>query len=119
MAGSTPIDETIRRTISALPILFGRETLADDSVFTISPTLTSGVIVVTIVSGSRNAQGMFAFDSSGAVLSTTASDFEATTGVLSGTTGTDGKLTCSGSSSKIYIENRLGSQKNVHWFIIS
>ena len=119
MAGSTPIEETIRRTIRELHILFGTETLADNGFFTISPTLTSGVIFITIVSSSRNAQGMFAFDSSGAVLGSIATDLEGATGVLTGTTGSDGKLTLSGDSSKIYIENRLGSQKNIHWFIIS
>ena len=111
-------EEIIRRTLRELPLVFGAETVVDDGVMTISPKLTSGLLLVTVVSGSRNAQGMFAFDSSGAVLSTTASDLEATTGVLSGTTGTDGKLICSADSSKIYIENRLGSQKNIHWLII-
>ena len=112
------IEEIIRRTLRELPLVFGTETLADNSVMTISPKLTSGLLLVTVVSGSRNAQGMFAFDSSGCVLSTVATDFEATTGVLTGTTGTDGKLICSADSSKLYIENRLGEQKNIHWTLI-
>ena len=119
MTGSTPTDEAVRQTLRQLPLLQGKDSTADDGVFTISPKLTSGLLLVTVVSGSRNAQGMFAFDSSGAVLVTVASDMEATTGVLSGTTGTDAKLTVSADSSKIYIENRLGEQKNIHWLMIS
>ena len=119
MAGSTPIEETIRKTLRQLPFTTGTETLADNAVFTIAPKLTSGLILVTVVNGAKEGQGMFAYDSSGCVLSTTATDFEATTGVLTGTTGTDGKLVCSADSSKVYIENRLGSQKNIHWLIIA
>ena len=45
-----------------------------------------------------------------ATLITTASNVDTTTGVLAGTTGTDGKLTISAgtASSTLYIENRLG-----------
>ena len=119
MALTPPLDEIVRQTLIQLPLTTGTAVLGDDAFFTITPQLTSGLIFITIVSGSRNAQGVFSYDSSGAVLVTTATSFEATTGALNGTTGTDTKFIVSGDSSKIYLENRLGEAKNVHWLIIS
>lgn len=88
--------------------------IGDDGVGTIVPRLSSGLLSVVVVDGSEDIQGLIAFSSSGMVKATTASGIDVTTGVLSGTSGTDGKLTLSVDGGKIYVENRLGSSSNFH-----
>ena len=91
--------------------------ISDDGVKTIVPQLSSGLMTITVVDGSPDVQGIVSFSSSSVVKSTTASDIEVTTGVLTGTDGSDAKLTISVSGGKLYIENRLGSSKNIHVII--
>lgn len=98
----------------------GKATIADDAATSLTPELQSGLIIITVVGTDASTQGIFAFDaaSGGATctLVTTATNMAATTGALTGTTGTDTELTVSAhTDGKIYIENRLGAQKNVHW----
>jgi len=88
--------------------------IVDDGVGTIVPRLASGLMSIVIVDGSVNVQGLLAFSSASVVKGSIASGIDVTTGVLTGTTGTDGKLTVSVDSGKLYIENRLGSQVNMH-----
>lgn len=94
-------------------------TIADDAVGTITPTDNGGALMMianhNTVSPQLNRSAIIGYD-----VSTTpnaqksldlaaTSDVEVTTGVLSGMTGADGKVTVSAhSDGTVYIENRLG-----------
>ena len=111
--------EEVRQVTSKFPIQSNEQTVDDDGFFIVSPNLQSGLIFITVVNSSASFQGIFAYDvdSPTCVLATIAANLEATTGVLDGTTGTDGKITVS-ASDKLYIENRSGESRNIHWLTI-
>lgn len=87
--------------------------LSDDAATSFSPGVDHSIVFV-IGDNFAAANGMAAIwnESSGSsygYVITTITALEATTGVLSGTTGTDGKITISGhTDGKIYLENRRG-----------
>lgn len=119
--GDISTGEILRIVRNGLPFNFGTFQIEDDGVMTITPDLQSGILIISLVNTPAGSQGLFAHDvdSGGAscVLGSVAADLAATTGVLTGTTGTDGKFTVSAhTDGKLYLENRLGSQKNIHWF---
>lgn len=97
--------------------------IADDAYETISPRNESGIIFITIPGLAANRQGIASFDvdSGGAstVLISPTGDIEVTTGALTGTTGTDVKLTISAhTDGLIYIENRLGAEYLINFKIL-
>ena len=81
--------------------------IADDDVF-IFPTPSANSFLET---GSNSANIGSFFYKNGSTLNSiyAASNVNPTTGVLTGTTGTDGKVNISAVSDTIYVENRLGS----------
>lgn len=50
---------------------------------------------------------------------TDATNLVATTGALNGTTGTDGRFTASSNGTNLYVENRLGAARVLHWMVIA
>jgi hypothetical protein len=89
-------------------------TIPDDSVVSFRPTFTGGVIVVS--GGSSFTHGMIGytgFPGSVWAMTTLSTGVNLTTGVLTGTTGTDNRLNISSSSGVIYVENRLGSATQI------
>ncbi|MDO8596149.1 MAG: hypothetical protein Q7R45_05955, partial [Sulfuricaulis sp.] len=101
--------------------------IADDAAATITPTTVTGIMIISYA-GSPGATGPFAivaFRATGVsvapeLLSSNAGallDF--TTGVLSGTTGTDTHMTisCNGDGN-IYIENRYGGSRTLKYTFI-
>lgn len=81
--------------------------IADDNVF-LFPSPSSNFFLET---GSNSTDVGSFFYKSGNTLNSiyAASNVNATTGVLTGTTGTDNKLNLSAVSDTVYVENRLGS----------
>ena len=85
-------------------------TIADDTVISFRPSNNTGAMSFT--AGSSFAFGLIGFVANpGSVwqMATAATGVNLTTGVLTGTTGTDGRLNVSASGGLIYLENRLGS----------
>jgi len=86
--------------------------LNDDTATSITPSNNQGFLLYRMLSGATGA--VISFD---AVTGTAycfkiagSADIETMTGALTGTTGTDGKITISAhTDGKIYIENRLGT----------
>jgi hypothetical protein len=96
-----------------------QQTIADDAVYSFTPTNVAGMILVQSRSAaSTNYLWAFYVTSAGGSFTPVyfiGSNTVATTGALTGTTGTDGKFTCSVNTAngKIYIENRTGASRNV------
>ena len=97
--------------------------ISDDSVATLD--FTAGARGVLVVSGSTAAAQAAVIhfrvgtSESSTILSAT-SNVDVTTGVLTGTTGVNGKLTISAATdNKIYIENRLGSEFSYQLTLLS
>lgn len=93
----------------------------DDAVAIITPGVTRGTLIIT--TGSLDGEsGIFTYRAESTPYCTSlaiGSVTNATTGVLSGTTGTDGRLTVSAhSDGKIYIENRRGGARSVTYTIL-
>ena len=86
--------------------------LSDNSATSITPTNSSGFLLMRLLANGSYA--LVTYDAISGVAYATlmigSGNVAVTTGVLSGTTGTDGKLTISAhTDGKIYFENRLGS----------
>lgn len=94
-------------------------TVADDAATSFTPITTAGLILIQSRSASAtNYLFSFYVITAGGSFSPTyaiGSNTVVTTGALTGTTGTDGKLTLSVNTSdgKIYIENRTGASRNI------
>ena len=116
--------EELRQIVDRLlPFRNERFSMLDDTAVTIVPKLQSGTLFINLVDSAATFQGVFTYDvasgGSSSVLLDGATGLEATTGVLTGTTGTDTKFTVSAhTDGKLYLENRTGSSKNVHWLTI-
>lgn len=86
--------------------------LADDAAVSITPPVSQGFFLIRKAGGS-NGGALVAFDAVATpytVLIAGTAIMAATTGALTGTTGTDGKITISAhSDGKLYIENRFGA----------
>jgi hypothetical protein len=83
--------------------------IGNNSVWTMTPAATSFILLLGPFISSGTPYGIFAVRS-GAVIEMvdTAGTMEVSTSVLTGTTGTSGRVTVSYNSSTLYIENRLG-----------
>ena len=91
--------------------------IADDDVYVFSPMEARGTIRVGQSSQLAQYHGWLTYRADGGFGGTQSiavgSDVDSASGVLGGTTGTDGKLTISADTSgNIYIENRTGSAAN-------
>lgn len=95
-------------------------TIADDAVYSITPQQDFGKILIT----DNNAEvGEFLYDISNGAITEIADlngNFETSTSSLSGTTGTDAKITVSADSAngQIDIENRIGAERTFRWQIM-
>ena len=96
-----------------------RQSIADDGVY--SQALPNGAteIMLLIVSATSPSAGhpnglywLRGSTAPAAVAVSTSTNIAVTTGVLSGTTGTDGNTTLSVNSNTFYLENRTGASKN-------
>jgi hypothetical protein len=104
------------------PRAAGKVTIADDAVFSFKPQRTHG----TVQFWSYNASTVFAmchFIAVGTadtdlIAGSTTSNVERATGALTGTTGTDAKITISAhTNGQLYIENRLGSSIDIDFSV--
>jgi hypothetical protein len=102
----------------------GAETINDDAAFSFTPVTSRGVLILRSGGAQSTIFGMFTF----AAVAGTAYCYSwvvgsatvAATGALSGTTGTDTKVTVSAhTDGKIYIENRSGGQQPFAWQIVA
>ncbi len=87
--------------------------IADDAVYSWTPGSTTGMVLIGHgASTYTTAWGMAVYRTVATVFTTSmlaSANFNVATGALTGTTGTDGKITFSAhSDGKCYIENRLG-----------
>jgi len=81
--------------------------IADNAVQTIAmPSVDT--VVMALIGSSASKSAMFIARMGSAPLITSSANVVGTTGVLTGSTGTDGNMTISTSGSNLYIENRLG-----------
>lgn len=109
-------------TPSAQPAYCYTSSVADDAVLVIDlqKSVFTGVGIVTV--GSTN-YGMYLVRAASTpavtAMTTVSANMNATTGVLTGTTGTDGKVTVSAADKFIYVENRLGSSQAVHFTLLT
>lgn len=87
--------------------------IADDAVHSFTPPFTSGFILVHTSNGDGTKRIMAQYSTSGVAVMdpiSIGSAYNAATGALTGTTGTDTKITVSAhTDGKIYIENRSGA----------
>jgi len=94
----------------------GQITIADDAVFSATLGETYGSIVEVTSAGQLAESGAMIFETTGTATSAIVwggADFEVTTGVLAGTTGTDVKTTVSITDAGVlYIENRNGNTRS-------
>lgn len=91
------------------------QTIADDSVYSFTPTNPSGFILLSAKDATMTTVYILAsyYTTGPNMVSIVAgSGCAVTTGILTGTTGTDGKVTLSShTDGKIYIENRSGGSE--------
>ena len=120
--------EELRQIVDRLlPFRSERFTMGDDTAVTIVPKLQSGLLFLVLVDLPAEFQGIVGYDvnsggASASLLDSTTvpapqEGLVVTTGVLTGTTGTDEKFIISAhTDGKLYLENRTGNTLNVHWF---
>ena len=99
----------------------GQSSIADDNFISFTPSKAIGMLMM----GGRhtNYRGVSALIVYGTVttafceiLGQPGTNVERRTGVLNGTTGTDGRVTVSAhTDGKIYIENRFGQTISINW----
>lgn len=91
-------------------------TIADDDFATYDPTFTVLIVTVFTEDGAEGGSVLVNVDSAGATAKALGktTNVNATTGALSGSTGTDAKLTISAhTDGLVYIENRLAAEQTV------
>jgi len=119
--GGTPHTHNDKLDVDSLGQVDIGETVAitDDNVYSFTPSQAAGLILIQSRSAATTNY-LFAFyvTTAGGSFSPTysiGSNTVTTTGALTGTTGTDGRLTCSVNTAngKIYVENRTGASRNV------
>lgn len=111
---------TVRQVIPAIAS-GSTGTVADDAAFSFTPVTVMGVIVlwnnaVSAAGGQRSALISFRAGATPhcVVMAQPGTAFEVNTIALTGTTGTDGKITVSAAADgKIYIENRAGGNASL------
>jgi hypothetical protein len=94
-------------------------TIGDDAATSFTPLRTAGGIMIT--TGGTGNGGIGNYNTVTPTMQSVVggANFAVTTGVLSGTTGTDTKLTLSAhTDGKIYVENRTGQSRNVYVILI-
>lgn len=96
--------------------------IADDAVHSFTPPFTSGFVLVHTNNGAATKRVMAQYCTSGTAVMSAISigtDYNAATGALTGTTGTDSKVTVSAhTDGKIYIENRSGAAATLNYSIL-
>jgi hypothetical protein len=116
--GQTPSSTRNGSIFTEGPRAVGSVALADDTAFAFKPERTQGVVQIWSPTGSTH-YGMARFIAIGTadcdlVGSVSTADIEVTTGVLTGTTGTNAKITISAANTGvIYIENRMGGEVTI------
>jgi len=103
---TTHTDETRGRTV----------TIADDGVYSFDPAINTGIVTVSLDDGACEFGYRVSEAASACAISiaNASAQFAATTGALTGTTGTDDRVTVSAhTDGKIYVENRRGGSRTV------
>jgi hypothetical protein len=98
----------------------GSATVNDDTAISFTPPAATGILLVEDGS-SQYFMAFFRVDSSPAMTAmiTLPGSIVTTTGVLTGTTGTDAKINVSAANDgKIYIENRIGGARAITYTVI-
>jgi len=99
------------------------QSINDDAVFILTPATTIGVLFVTNTGNMHTTSGFVAWRAVAttrcAIIAQVSTVIEATTGILTGTTGTDTKVTVSAhSDGNLYIENRTGAAITLRYFLL-
>ena len=117
-AGSATLAGTLKTTGART----NTPSIADDAVFSFTPPFTSGFILVHTANGAATKRVMAQYCTSGTAVMNAiniGTDYNVSTGALTGTTGTDTKVTVSAhTDGKIYIENRSGSTATHNYTIL-
>jgi hypothetical protein len=95
--------------------------LADDAATSITPATTVGMILLLPRTGSTTLRGMVVFRATSSPFAylLVGNYVEATTGALTGTTGSDIRFTVSThTDGKVYLENRLGVEVSFHYIFM-
>lgn len=119
-------DVDAEAVMATLGIAQETATLADDAAVSFTPPFVGGTIIVGPNFNNDFPQigygGIAAFDtgsSVGIAKWAGGANFNVTTGALSGTTGTDAKVTLSAhTDGKLYLENRFGSALPIRYTIL-
>lgn len=111
---TTIANQAVQQPVKASSFYSFTVVVDDDDVYSWTPPGSNGFIFVS-TTGSAN-WGTAWFRTSLISLMSNGSNFDKTTGVLTGTTGVDGQVTLSVDSGTFYLENRLGSQNE--WTIL-
>lgn len=102
-----------------------RGNINDDSVVSFTPPYQNGVIVISLQVDGGTYGGIVNFTAqSGGTASTTkwagGANLNVTTGILTGTTGSDAKVTVSAATDgKIYLENRIGNVRSFGYTVLA
>jgi hypothetical protein len=118
----TSVGHTEERAMAMPPAVAGSfrsmtpVSVSDDTAISLVAQRAQGFVFLSTDSTTHN--GIFWFRVSASpdlqVFGTPGTNLNNTTGVLSGTTGTDAKMTISaGNDGKIYVENRSGSTRTI------
>jgi len=97
--------------------------ITDDTAISFSPSNQIGAILLIMRSNFDTVDGLLAYRVTSTVNRMTklagGANLLVYTGVLTGTTGTDGKLNISAyTDGKIYIENRMGGTRSIHYILL-
>lgn len=97
--------------------------LGDDTAFAIPvPAERDASGLIFVFCAASGAQGAAWYDTSASPASVamhTGAACNVTTGVLTGTTGTNNRLTIAADVGQIHVENRLGSAQDIRWFFVT
>lgn len=99
----------------------GSVLIGDDAAISFRLLYTQGILIINSTNGDCPALVYASVAGSAACVKVAGSVYvEVTTGVLSGTTGTDNRMTISASTNGlVYIENRTGAAIRVSWAIVA
>lgn len=122
-AGNNDVTIPTKLNMGSVGVLTGGSApIPDDAATSFTPATAQGTMLFNLGAVYPNGYGILIYNTAApnAYLMVAGSVVAVTTGVLSGTTGVDGKLTVScHTDGKIYIENRLGGSRTVKYQIMA
>jgi hypothetical protein len=115
-------DGTLTGALTAQRFITRTDSIADDAVVSFAPNQIIGTIILSSSSFGGSVPGIIHYRAVATATCTKiagGANLNVTTGVLTGTTGTDGRVTVSCTDSGIvYVENRMGGQMSIRITIL-